>query len=93
MTLVAVLQGPVNQSTVSLTTSFRHQLVKYMPTTYANTPLIFVEKMGESFDFHIFSNKKITVYFDNVVGIKILTLFQQNITVYFDNVVGMYLTR
>ena len=37
--------GPIVQSIVSLTTSLRHQLVKYMLTTYANTSLIFVGKM------------------------------------------------
>ena len=39
------LQGPVVQSIVSLTTSLRHEFVKYMSTTKANTVLFFVEKM------------------------------------------------
>ena len=38
-------QGPVVQSIVSLTTSSRRQLVKYMSTTLLNTPLFFVGKM------------------------------------------------
>ena len=37
--------GPVVESIFSLTTSLRHQPVKYMPTTYANTQLFFVGKM------------------------------------------------
>ena len=39
------LLGPVVQSTVSLTTSLRRQLVKYMPTKLSNTLLFFVGKM------------------------------------------------
>ena len=35
-----VYQGPVVQSIVRLTTSLRHQFVKYMPTTLSN-PLLF----------------------------------------------------
>ena len=45
-------QGPVVQSIVSLTSSLRRQLVKYMymPTTLSNPLLLFfVEKIGESF--------------------------------------------
>ena len=38
-------QGPVVQSIVSLTTSLRRQLVKYMPTKLSNTLLFFVGKM------------------------------------------------
>ena len=38
-------QEPVVQSIVSLTTSLRHQLVKYMPTKLSNTLLFVVEKM------------------------------------------------
>ena len=38
-------QGPVVQSIVSLTSSLRRQLVKYMPTTLSNTLLFFVGKM------------------------------------------------
>ena len=37
--------GPVVQSIVSLRMSLRHQLVKYMLTSYANTSLFFVGKM------------------------------------------------
>ena len=37
--------GPVVQSIVSLTTSLRHQLIKYMPTKLSNTLLFFVGKM------------------------------------------------
>ena len=48
--------GPVVQSIVSLTTSLRRQLVKYMLTKSSNTLLFFVEKMLESFSH--FSNKK-----------------------------------
>ena len=45
-------QGPVVQSTVSLTTSLRCQFVKYMPTTLSNPLLFFVGKI-----FSHFSNK------------------------------------
>ena len=38
-------QGPVVQSIVSLTTSLRRQLVKYVPNKLSNTLLFFVEKM------------------------------------------------
>ena len=41
----AIQQGPVVQSIVSLTTSLRPQLVKYMPTKLSNTLLFFVGKM------------------------------------------------
>ena len=37
--------GPVAQSIVSLTSSLRRQLVKYMPTTLSNPQLFFVGKM------------------------------------------------
>ena len=37
--------GPVVQSIVSLTTSLRRQLVKYMLTILSNTLLFFVGKM------------------------------------------------
>ena len=37
--------GPVVQSIVSLTTSLRHKLVKYMLTKLSNTLLFFVGKM------------------------------------------------
>ena len=42
---ILLLQGPVVQSIVSLTTSLRRQFVKYMPTTLSNTQLFVVEKM------------------------------------------------
>ena len=42
-------QGPVVQSIVSLTTSLRGHLFKYIPTTLSNTLLFFVGKMRESF--------------------------------------------
>ena len=56
--------GPVVQSIVSPTTSLRHQLVKYMPTTLSNTLLFFVGKMLESFAVQIltFFQQKITMY-------------------------------
>ena len=38
-------QGPVVQSIVSLTTSLRGHLVKYIPTTLSNRLLFFVGKM------------------------------------------------
>ena len=41
----AELQGPVVQSIVSLTTSLRLQLVKYMQTIVSNMLLFFVGKM------------------------------------------------
>ena len=37
--------GPVVQSIVSLTTSLRGHLVKFIPTTLSNTLLFFVGKM------------------------------------------------
>ena len=37
--------GPVVQSIVSLTTSFRRHFVKYMPASLSNPLLFFVEKM------------------------------------------------
>ena len=37
--------GPVVQSIVSLTTSLRGHLVKYIPTALSNPLLFFVEKM------------------------------------------------
>ena len=37
--------GPVIQSIVSLTTSLRGHLVKYIPITLSNTLLFFVGKM------------------------------------------------
>ena len=40
-----IVLGPVVQSIVSLTTSIRGHLVKYIPTIYANTLLFFVGKM------------------------------------------------
>ena len=49
--------GPVVQIIVSLTTSLRHQLVKYIPTTYAIHHYLF-GKMLDGKDSHIFSNKK-----------------------------------
>ena len=42
---ITMHQGPVVQSIVSLTTSLRRQLVKYMPTKLSNTLLFFVGKM------------------------------------------------
>ena len=41
----AAAQGPVVQSIVSLMTSLRGHLVKYIPTTLSNTLLFFVGKM------------------------------------------------
>ena len=49
--------GPVVQSIVSLMTSLRRQLVKYMLNTYANTSLFFVGK-----DSHIFPTKNNSVF-------------------------------
>ena len=50
--------GPVVQSIVSLTTSLRGHLVKYIPITLSNTLLFFVGKMLEK----TFFQQKITVY-------------------------------
>ena len=54
-------QGPVVQSIVILTTSFRCQFIKYMLTILSNPLLFFVEKNVRIFcsakDSHIFSNK------------------------------------
>ena len=41
--------GPVVQSIVSLTTSLRRQLVKYMPTELSNTLLFFQQKNNSLF--------------------------------------------
>ena len=43
--LMEEVLGPVVQSIVILTTSLRHQIVKYMPTEFSNTLLFFVGKM------------------------------------------------
>ena len=48
-------QGPVVQSIVSLTTSFRRQLVKYMWTTLSNILLFLLEKCENH--FHNFLQK------------------------------------
>ena len=56
-----VHQGPVVQSIVSLTTSLRRQLVKYMPTKLSNTLLFLLEKCENLLHSKIFShffNKK-----------------------------------
>ena len=53
-------KGPVLQSIVSLTTSLRRQLVKYMLATLSNTLLFFVEKVRifcSAKDSHIFPTK------------------------------------
>ena len=42
---ICEILGPAVQSIVSLTTSLRRQLVKYMPTKLSNTLLFFVGKM------------------------------------------------
>ena len=57
--------GPVVQSIVSLTTSLRRQLVKYMPTKLSNTLLFFVGKCENLFALQkilTFFQQKITVY-------------------------------
>ena len=54
-------QGPVVQSIVSLTTSFRGHLVKYIPTTLSNTLLFFVGKIALQKILSFFQ-QKITVY-------------------------------
>ena len=46
--------GPVVQSIVSLTTSFRRYFVKYMPTTLSN-PLLFVLKKCETAKDYVFN--------------------------------------
>ena len=51
------VQGPVVQSIVSLTTSLRRHLVKYMPTTLSNTLLFFAMQK-----ILTFFQQKITVY-------------------------------
>ena len=43
--ILSLVQGPVVQSIVSLTTSLRRHFVKYMLTTLSNPLLFFVEKM------------------------------------------------
>ena len=58
--------GPVVQSIVSLTTSLRRQLVKYMLTKLSNTLLFFCWKNVRIFcsakDSHIFSTKNNSVF-------------------------------
>ena len=54
-------QGPVAQSSVSLTSSLRGQLVKCFTTIETNRRIFFVAKMGEAFAMQkllIFFNKK-----------------------------------
>ena len=63
---VAAFLGPVVQSIVSLTTSLRGYLVKYIPTTLSNSLLFLLEKCENLLlciakDSHIFPTK-ITVY-------------------------------
>ena len=48
-------QGPVVQSIVSLTTSLRHQLVKYIWTTLSNMLLFFSTKNESIFVIHVFT--------------------------------------
>ena len=43
------IQGPFVQSIVSLTSSLRGQLIKYLTTLLLNTLKFFVEKMREAF--------------------------------------------
>ena len=43
------IQGPFVQSIVSLTSSLRSQLIKYLTTLLLNTLKFFVEKMREAF--------------------------------------------
>ena len=58
--------GSVVQSIVSLTTSLRRQLVKYMPTNLSNTLLFFCRKNVRIFcaakDSHIFLTKNNSVF-------------------------------
>ena len=55
--------GPVVQSTVSLTSSLRGQLVKGFTTLFPNTLIFFVEKMREAFAISDFFQQKILVNF------------------------------
>ena len=50
--ITATDQGPVVQSIVSLATSLRRQLVKYILTTLSNMLLFFVGKMIRTFFFN-----------------------------------------
>ena len=55
--------GPVVQNIVILTMLLRGQLVKYMPTTYANTPLFLLKKCENLCkDSHIFQTKNDSVF-------------------------------
>ena len=54
-------QVPVIQRIVSLTTSLRRRLVKYMPTELSSTLLFFVGKSAK--DSHIFFQQKINSVF------------------------------
>ena len=59
--LVGVVdQGSIVPSIVSLTTSLRRQLVKYMPTTYANTPFLWKKLRMQCKRFSHFPNKQCT---------------------------------
>ena len=59
-------QGPVVQSIVTLTTSLRGHLVKYIPTTLSNTLLFFCWKNVRIFciakDSNIFPTKNNSVF-------------------------------
>ena len=58
-------QGPVGQSSVSLTSSLRGQLIKCFTTLYPNTLIFFVEKMREAFAMQkllTFFQQKILAY-------------------------------
>ena len=55
-------RGPVVQNILSLTTSLRRQLVKYMATTLSNTLVFFVEK-----NVRIFCTQKIVTFFQQKI--------------------------
>ena len=55
-----IIQGPVVQSIISLTSLLRGQLVKCYTTLLLNTQIFFFEKLRKP--SHIFSTKKISAY-------------------------------
>ena len=60
--ICAVDQGPVVQSIVSLTMSFRCQFVLYMLTILSNPLLFFVEKMQDSYIFPTKNNSGFVIF-------------------------------
>ena len=69
--MLYIVQGPVVQSTVGLTTSLRRQFVKYLPNTYANTLPVFVEK-----NVRVFCNAKSHIFPTKNEGVFVIFTFE-----------------